>query len=153
MESHPAQTAAHLSQGCHACGSRLVPTFDEGAVSSSIRKMRQRRRRWWAGSAPSRVVDGACCTTGTSRGTDLDYLCAPDHEGRRGLACVPDHAGYRGRCAGRPTCARAESRSGPDQGGAHLGAYARTDRRSTRRPSMSRFRRLNTSTGLSMSKW
>ena len=32
--------------GRNAGGGRLVPTFDVGAVSSSIREMRQRRRRW-----------------------------------------------------------------------------------------------------------
>ena len=32
--------------GRNAGGGRLVPTFDVGAASSSIREMRQRRRRW-----------------------------------------------------------------------------------------------------------
>ena len=36
----------HILLGRHAGGWRFVPTSDVGAVVSSVRKMRQRRRRW-----------------------------------------------------------------------------------------------------------
>ena len=42
----------HILLGRHAGGDRLVPTSDVGAVSSSTRKMKQRRRRWWGRISP-----------------------------------------------------------------------------------------------------
>ena len=84
----------HIFWGCHAGGGRPVPTSDVCAVFSSIRKMRQRRRRW-LGTASRRFFDGADRTTGTSRRAD-------------GRARAPDHGGQRGRSAGRSAGARAE---------------------------------------------